>query len=262
LLTAGWSFSLLNDTPTWHPWLRWMILLAGVIATGLILLLPELGLRRTAARRGGIVAATVLAISALAGPTAYAVDTIATAHTGAIPTAGPSTGMGGGPGGGRMGPPPGQTGTGPGTGTGTGTGAGTGTTGQGMRGGVGGFLGGGGTSGVSGELVTLLQNGAKGYSWAAAAVTANGAAPLQIASGEPIMAIGGFNGTDAAPTLAQFQQLVAQGKIHYFVGSGGGGFGGNRGGTSSEIATWVSENFQAQTVGNTTVYDLSTGTGA
>jgi hypothetical protein len=76
------------------------------------------------------------------------------------------------------------------------------------------------------------------------------------------MAIGGFNGTDAAPTLAQFQQLVAQGKIHYFVGSGGGGFGGNRGGTSSEIATWVSENFQAQTVGNTTVYDLSTGTGA
>jgi len=130
-------------------------------------------------------------------------------------------------------------------------------------GGVGGFLGGGGTSGVSSELVTLLQQGAKGYTWAAAAVTANGAAPLQIASGEPIMAIGGFNGTDPAPSLAEFEQLVAQGKIHYFVGGGGmgGGFGG-RGGTSSEISTWVSENFTAQTVGSTTVYDLSTGTGA
>jgi len=126
------------------------------------------------------------------------------------------------------------------------------------NGGVGGFLGGGGISGVSSELITLLQQGAKGYTWAAAAVTANGAAPLQIASGEPIMAIGGFNGTDPAPSLAEFKQLVAQGKIHSFIGGGGGGFGGGRNGTSNEIATWVAQNFQAQTVGNTTVYDLTT----
>ena len=112
---------------------------------------------------------------------------------------------------------------------------------------------------MSSELITQLQNGSKGYTWAAAAVTANGAAPLQIASGEPIMAIGGFNGTDPAPSLAEFQELVAQGKIHYFIGSGGGGMGG-RSGTSSDIATWVAENFQAQTVGSTTVYDLTTST--
>ncbi len=79
---------------------------------------------------------------------------------------------------------------------------------------------------MSSELVTLLQQGAKGYTWAAAAVTANGAAPLQIAAEVPVMAIGGFNGTDPAPSLAEFQQLVAQGKVHYFVGSSGGGFGG------------------------------------
>ncbi len=121
-----------------------------------------------------------------------------------------------------------------------------------------GFLGGGGISGVSSELITLLQNGSKGYTWAAAAVTANGAAPLQIASGEPIMAIGGFNGTDPAPSLAEFQELVAQGKIHYYIGSGGGM--GGRSGTSSEIAAWVADNFQAQTVGSTTVYDLTTST--
>ena len=274
LLTAGWSFALLNATPTWHPWLRWVVLITGVLAAGLVMLLPELKLHRTAARRAGIAAAAVLTFSALAGPTAYSLDTISTAHAGAIPTAGPAGmgGVGGGRGGGfpggRMGTPPGQTGTGTGPGTGTGTtgqpGTGRTTTGGGMPGGgVGGFLGGGGTSGVSSELVTLLQQGAKGYTWAAAAVTANGAAPLQIASGEPIMAIGGFNGTDPAPSLAEFEQLVAQGKIHYFVGGGGmgGGFGG-RGGTSSEISTWVSENFTAQTVGSTTVYDLSTGTGA
>ena len=71
------------------------------------------------------------------------------------------------------------------------------------------------------------------------------------------MAIGGFNGSDPAPTLAEFQQLVAQGKIHYFLG---GELGGQQNGGSeaaSEIATWVAENYTAQTVGNTTVYDLT-----
>jgi hypothetical protein len=111
---------------------------------------------------------------------------------------------------------------------------------------------------VSSDLVTLLQQGANGYTWAAAAVTSNAAAPLQIAAEVPIMSIGGFNGTDPAPSLAEFQQLVAQGKVHYYIGStGGGGFGGGRGGTSSEISTWVAQNYTAQTVGSTTVYDLS-----
>ncbi|TDO62666.1 4-amino-4-deoxy-L-arabinose transferase-like glycosyltransferase [Kribbella sp. VKM Ac-2571] len=262
LLTAGWSFALLNQTPTWQPWLRGVVLATGVVAAGLLMVLPELKLHRTAARRAGLFTAALLTVSALAGPTAYSVATINTAHAGALPSAGPSGagGMGGMRGGfgGRMGTPPGQTGTGtpqqPGTGTTQQAGPG--------GGGMGGFLGGGGISGVSNELVTLLQQGAKGYTWAAAAVTANGAAPLQIASGEPIMAIGGFNGTDQAPSLDEFKQLVAQGKVHYFIGSSGGGMMGGRNGTSSEIATWVSENFTAQTVGSTTVYDLSTGTGA
>ncbi|WP_020391790.1 ArnT family glycosyltransferase [Kribbella catacumbae] len=261
LLTAGWSFSLLNATPTWVPWLRWSVLIAGVLGAGLVLMLPELKLHRTAVRRTGLFGATLLALTALAGPAAYSVQTISTAHAGAIPTAGPASAggrMGGGPGGGgRMGTPPGQTANGtPGTTTAPGTntqGAPTGRTG----GGTGGFLGGGGISSVSSDLVTLLQQGAKGYTWAAAAVTANGAAPLQIAAEVPVMAIGGFNGTDTAPTLAEFQQMVAQGKIHYFVGSSGGGFGGGRGGASSEISTWVAENFQATTVGSATVYDLA-----
>ncbi len=57
------------------------------------------------------------------------------------------------------------------------------------------------------------------------------------------MAIGGFNGTDPAPTLAQFQRYVAEGSIHYYM-AGGGGFGGGGGGDStssdaSAIASWV-----------------------
>src|SRR5947208_952907 len=73
-------------------------------------------------------------------------------------------------------------------------------------------------------LTGLLDKGSDGYRWVAAAVGANSAAGYQLASDEPIMAIGGFNGTDPTPTLAEFQQYVADGDVHYFI-AGGGGFG-------------------------------------
>jgi 4-amino-4-deoxy-L-arabinose transferase-like glycosyltransferase len=257
LLTAGWSFSLLSSTSDYLPWLRWVVLLVGVAAAGAVMVLPELGLRRTTARRAGTFAGVLLVLTALAGPTAYSVSTISEAHAGALPSAGPAGAGGFGGRGGMGGPPGGQAGTTNGAPGGTTGGPGATTGGTTRGGGAGGFLGGGGTSGVSSEVVTFLQQGASGYTWAAAAVTANGAAPLQIAAEVPVMAIGGFNGTDPAPSLADFQALVAQGKIHYFVGSGGGGFGGGRGGTSSEISTWVQENFRAQTIGSTTIYDLT-----
>ncbi len=57
-------------------------------------------------------------------------------------------------------------------------------------------------------------------------MNSNNAAGYQLASGEPVMAIGGFNGTDPAPTLAQFEQYVSEGKIHYFIAGGLGGAGG------------------------------------
>ncbi|MDQ1567322.1 MAG: hypothetical protein QOF96_2202, partial [Actinomycetota bacterium] len=78
----------------------------------------------------------------------------------------------------------------------------------------------------------------------------------------PVMAIGGFNGTDPSPTLAEFQEFVRQGRIHYFIGGGGRGFGGGPGGsssgTSAQISTWVQQNFTATTVGGATLYDLTT----
>lgn len=116
----------------------------------------------------------------------------------------------------------------------------------------------------SAELTALLKNNASAYSWVAAAVGSNTAAGYQLATGQPVMAVGGFNGTDPAPTLAQFKQYVAEGKIHYFIGGGMGGMrgGAGTGGTggssdATEIAAWVQETFTASTVGNTTIYDLT-----
>jgi hypothetical protein len=76
------------------------------------------------------------------------------------------------------------------------------------------------------------------------------------------MAIGGFNGSDPAPTLAQFEALVASSQIHYFVG-GAGGFGRGGSGTSSsssEIISWVEAHFRSTTIGGVVIYDLTVAT--
>jgi hypothetical protein len=73
-----------------------------------------------------------------------------------------------------------------------------------------------------------------------------------------VLAIGGFNGTDPTPTLAQFEAYVAAGEIHYFLGGGQSGPGGGSS-SSSAIASWVARHFTAETVGGVTVYDLGGG---
>jgi hypothetical protein len=70
-----------------------------------------------------------------------------------------------------------------------------------------------------------------------------------------VMAIGGFNGTDPYPTLAEFEALVAKGEVHYYVGQGSESFGGGQG--SSAVESWVAAHFKKQTVGGETVYNLT-----
>jgi hypothetical protein len=105
-------------------------------------------------------------------------------------------------------------------------------------------------------LVSLLQQNASGYRWVAAAVGSNNAAGYQLASGYPVMSLGGFNGSDPAPTLAQFQAYVAAKRIHYFVG-GTGMQSASGSGTANAIASWVAAHYQATTVDGVTVYDLT-----
>jgi len=72
------------------------------------------------------------------------------------------------------------------------------------------------------------------------------------------MAIGGFSGSDPAPTLSQFQDDVAQHKVAYYivVNTRGRGPGwGNRG--HADIAKWVAATFPSSTAGDATVYNLS-----
>jgi hypothetical protein len=75
------------------------------------------------------------------------------------------------------------------------------------------------------------------------------------------MSIGGFNGTDSYPTLAELLAYVAEGTIHYHAaGADAKGFRGARGGsdTAAQIVEWVDANFSAISVGGVTVYYLTT----
>ncbi|MCX4859006.1 ArnT family glycosyltransferase [Streptomyces canus] len=294
---SAWGYVLLNRTPDYLPWLKWLVLTGGLVAALGLIFVARLG------RQLALGAAALGIVAALAGPTAYTLSTVNSAHTGSIPTAGPAGAsmMGGGPGGGGRGGigggPGGQTQNGNGTTQGQGQqgqgfpGGGTGGTGGfgggmpgqngntqgngttqnqqgGMPGGTtgdgGGMGGGGGVGGllngatVSAEAKKLLKADADDYTWAAAAIGAQNAASYQLATDESVMAIGGFNGTDPSPTLAQFKEYVADGKIHYFISSGsGGGMGGSSSGTSSQITSWVEANFKKVTVGSATFYDLT-----
>ncbi|MFN8122748.1 MAG: glycosyltransferase family 39 protein [Thermoleophilia bacterium] len=225
LVSGWWASRLLARTPDWQPWLRGTVLAAGLLGAALILL--PTGLRT---RWHGAAVGTVCAVAMLAAPTAFALQTASTPHAGSIPVAGPTAqggggGFGGPPGGGNFAPPSG--------------------------GGMPGM--GGGTA--NGELVTLLE--AESGRWAAATVGSQTQAGLQLASGKSVMAIGGFNGGDDAPTLERFQRGVADGQIGYFISGGGMGGGPGGGGSGQQIARWVADNYAATTVGGQTVYDLT-----
>jgi 4-amino-4-deoxy-L-arabinose transferase-like glycosyltransferase len=112
----------------------------------------------------------------------------------------------------------------------------------------------------------LLEKDASRYTWIAATVGSNSAAGYQLATRDPVMAIGGFNGSDPTPRLAQFEKYVAEGKIHYFISGGGtgggavGGAGPSSSGTGSAITSWVEAHFKAVTVDGITIYDVATTT--
>jgi 4-amino-4-deoxy-L-arabinose transferase-like glycosyltransferase len=163
-----------------------------------------------------------LAVAAcLAAPAVYSVATAATAHSGAIPSVGPA------------------------------------------RQGFGGFTGPGGlldSPAPGPALSATLSADAHDFTWVAATVGSNNAAGYQLASGAPVRAIGGFNGTDPSPTLQEFQRYVADRQIHYFIRGKMmiGHWGPSTGiSESSDIAEWVETHYTPQTVDRVLIYDLT-----
>jgi len=201
--TAVWSFILLDRTPDWFPALRWIVAVLGVLV-GTVLVMGVPSVRRAAA-----VVATAVVLTLGISTAAYGVETASVAHSGSIPTSGPTSSA------------------------------------------MGGFGGGGGEDSASSAVGQLLAKTTT--KWAAATTGSQSAASLELASGKAVIGIGGWSGSDPAPTLDEFKAYVAAGEVKYFID---GGRGGGPGGGSSEITAWVTANFTATTVDGSTVYDL------
>jgi 4-amino-4-deoxy-L-arabinose transferase-like glycosyltransferase len=147
---------------------------------------------------------------------------------------------------GEGGAPAGRGETGPG-------GIGAGDTGAG----AGADFGGGGPGGASSSSALAKALEKTTTHWAAAVEGSNSAASLELASGgKAVMAMGGFTGTDPAPTLAEFETWADEGDITYYIAGGGMGGGPGGQGTASQITTWVEAHFKSTTIGGETVYLL------
>jgi 4-amino-4-deoxy-L-arabinose transferase-like glycosyltransferase len=233
--TALWADTLLARTSGYDSWVGPAVVVTGVVSALVLFLClarPRVP-RWCALTAGGLAGATLLA-----GPAAYSLTTLGTTTNG-IATAGPTTtaggvggaggpgGQGGGPGGG-----PGASGATAGTRTSTRPGGGTGGSGTptGARPSAA-SGGGGGASTVNAALVRYLEQHQGSATYLVAVNGSQAAAPFILESGKAVIAMGGFGGTDPAPTLSQFEHLVATGKVHYvYVSSGAGGGSGTPGG--------------------------------
>ncbi len=286
-ITAFWGWCLLNENPTWLPWLRWVMLTGGLLSAIAIVVGSVPSLRKLVAV--GVLAGTLFGLT---GTTAYALATTTVAHSGSIPSVGPSGSSSGGMGGGGMpggtggpggttsgsetdgsdsagsesqagpgGTPPempdGTSGEMPGGATGEAPGDGTSGSESGTSLPSGGATGGGGEgASTSSALQKLLE--ATDTKWAAAVNGSQSAAQLELDTDTAVMAIGGWS-SDPTPTLAEFKADVADGKIAYYIASGNGGGMGGGSSTASAIQEWVAANYESSTVGGQTVYDLTSG---
>ena len=207
-VTAAIAVIIFGYTGT-MTWLMWTVGLLGL--TGMIGLLVNLYTPRRWLRNLAII--TAIAACTLA-PTVYTLATVDVAHTGSIPTAGPSS--------------------------------------TAMRGSN------NETSQADSQLVQYLLRHQHGATWLVAVVSANESAAIQLTSGQPVMAVGGFNGSDTPLTLEQFKQLVKDGKVRYYAISSHGR-GGGPGGGNNEITTWVKQTGTVVNYGGSdvTLYKLS-----
>lgn len=84
----------------------------------------------------------------------------------------------------------------------------------------------------------LLKNKTKNQKYLLVVSNANSASEIIVQTDEPVMAIGGFLGSDKSITLAEFKALVKKGEIRYVMTGGNGGGGSS----STEIMNWVQQN--------------------
>ncbi|WP_308188531.1 ArnT family glycosyltransferase [Nocardia spumae] len=181
LATGIWGFVLLDRNPDWQPWLHWAILAVTVVAgAGLVVTTVPFRSRR-APRRVVTVLVVAGVLAGLAGTSAYAVTTLPQSHTGGSPVVGPDRPQLPG----ALNP---------------------------LRRQMGMLMGG---EDADPRLVAMLR--ATSTTWSAAIDRSGPAAGLELASRTPVLAIGGFTSEDPVPTVRQFEDLVHNHQLTYYL---------------------------------------------
>lgn len=88
----------------------------------------------------------------------------------------------------------------------------------------------------SSKLINFLKSNKTNEKYLLVVSSSQSADNIIIQTGESVMALGGFSGSDKTITLEQFKELVKNGEVRYVL-SGGRGPGGN-----NEIMNWITEN--------------------
>jgi 4-amino-4-deoxy-L-arabinose transferase-like glycosyltransferase len=178
--TALWSGALLRRTPGYAPGLDVAIVIVGVVAAVALVVV----LARLLHWHGLAAGATILAVVAvLGGPFAYVVSTVSRNVAGPLAAAGPYNAT-------LPGPP-------------------------GVRGDPNGE-----DLSVDDELISYLKEHREGAKYLVGVQGSSAAVPLILASGEPVLTAGGFNGGDPWPTVAELERMVAAGEVHFFLVGG------------------------------------------
>ncbi len=88
--------------------------------------------------------------------------------------------------------------------------------------------------------MTYLEANQGSAKYLFATISSQTAAPYIIVTGKPVMALGGFSGSDQILTLSQLKALIREGAIKYFLLSGGSGGPGGSG--NSALTSWIEAN--------------------
>ncbi|WP_445167532.1 ArnT family glycosyltransferase [Mycolicibacterium sp. Dal123E01] len=220
VVTGGWNFILLDRTPEWLSWLRWVVLVGSILVAAVLVA----GGQRLG--RWAVALAAAGLLFGLGATAAYTVETIAGDHGGGIPTSGPAR-----------------------------AGGGFGFGGPGGPGGPGGQQ-----ASDNAELKTMLTSSDNRWAAATVGSHIAGSLELSTGTSIMSIGgfNGGDNSPtleqfQAYVGTGQVHYFIAGN------GPGGGHRGGPGGdsGPGTEITQWVQQHFTAQDVGGTEVYDLT-----
>ncbi|WP_411676211.1 glycosyltransferase family 39 protein [Caproicibacter sp.] len=120
---------------------------------------------------------------------------------------------------------------------------------------IGGSFGNQESSSSDSALISFLEQNNTGEKYLVAVQSASETEPIILATGKPVMAVGGFSGTNRSLTVEKLEQMVKSGELKYYLVGGRGGMGG---GSSDEVTKWVEEHGTAV---DSTVWSSSSGSG-